>query len=173
MYITEEKLEKIYEIRLNEKKRVILEYLNMITPEFRIDGKKRMTAFLAQVGHESGRFRYLEELASGKAYEGRFDLGNTQPGDGVRFKGRGLIQITGRFNYEKISKDFDEDFVNHPELLCTPKYAVASACWFWETHGLNELADAEQFRKITKRINGGYNGMEDRIHIYTIAKMVL
>ena len=95
--------------------------------------------FIAQIGHESGQLKYSEEIASGKAYEGRKDLGNTQQGDGVKFKGRGLIQITGRFNYIQLSKDLGEDFIKNPELLSTPKYAVQSACWFWNKNKLNDL----------------------------------
>ena len=115
-----------------EKNRLkYIEWLNYFMPIYKIDTEKRVAAFIAQIGHESGYLRYSEEIASGKAYEGRRDLGNTQQGDGVKFKGRGLIQITGRFNYEKISKDLKEDFIKNPALLSTPKYAVQSACWFW------------------------------------------
>lgn len=173
MKITQEQIEKIFERKLTKKQESLVEYLNEYMPEFFIDNKKRIAAFIAQIGHESGRFRYLEEIASGEKYEGRADLGNTQAGDGKRFKGRGLIQITGRYNYERISIDLDEDFLRYPELLATEKYAVLSACWYWNRHRLNDLADEDQFRKITKIINGGYIGMEDRIKLHTIAQMVL
>ena len=95
--------------------------------KFQINTPKRQAAFIAQLAHESGSFKYVKELASGKAYEGRKDLGNTQPGDGVKFKGRGLIQLTGRANYQKASDYFNEDFIDHPELIETPKYATLVA----------------------------------------------
>ncbi|MFL6450361.1 MAG: glycoside hydrolase family 19 protein [Bryobacteraceae bacterium] len=125
----------------------------------------RQAHFIAQVGHESSDFRYCEEIASGTAYEGRTDLGNTNPGDGPKFKGRGLIQITGRANYMSYGRDKGRDFINPPnyELIATdPEFAVDVACWFWTRHGLNALADADDVRAITKVINGGYNGLADR-----------
>lgn len=143
-------------------------------PIYGINTPMRAAAFLAQIGHESGSFRYTEEIASGSAYEGRKSLGNTQPGDGIRFKGRGLIQITGRANYTQISKAMDADFVNNPQLLSTPDRATSSACWWWRDRGLNELADRQiNFRQITKIINGGYNGLADREAIYKRALEVL
>ena len=141
-------------------------HLQLIMPIYEIDTSLREAAFLAQVAHESGRFYYTEELASGKAYEGRRDLGNIQPGDGVRFKGRGLIQLTGRSNYKDFSRHCGIDFTATPELLSLPEHAVRSACWFWHSRGLNELADAGEFKKITRIINGGYNGLEERIKFY-------
>lgn len=136
--------------------------------QYGIDTPVRQAAFLSQLAHESGRFYYVEEIASGKAYEGRKDLGNTQPGDGVRFKGRGLIQLTGRSNYRQLSQQLGVDFENNPELLKTPQYAVQSACWFWDSRNLNELADVRDIRAITKRINGGYNGFADREALYKL-----
>ena len=128
-----------------------------------IDTPLRIVHFLAQLGHESGAFRYSEELASGEAYEGRASLGNNQPGDGVRFKGRGLIQITGRANYRAYSKARGVDYVATPTLLATdPAVAVDSAIWYWNTRNLNTLADADNVDDITRRINGGDNGLPDR-----------
>ena len=121
--------------------------------------------FLAQLGHESGEFRFTEEIASGAAYEGRLDLGNTQPGDGKRFKGRGLIQITGRANYTAYGKFRGTDFTSDADakqLSTNPSLAVDVSCWFWKTRGLNTLADADNVLGITKRINGGTNGLSDR-----------
>lgn len=141
-------------------------HLQMLMPHYEIDNPLRQAAFLAQVAHESGRFIYTEEIASGKAYEGRADLGNTRPGDGVRFKGRGLIQLTGRANYAEFSAHCGIDFIENPALLSTPQYAVHSACWFWSERGLNALADVGEFKKITKIINGGYNGLEQRTAFY-------
>lgn len=147
--------------------------LNDAFIEYRIDTPLRQAAFLAQVGHESGQLRYLEELASGAAYEGREDLGNTNPGDGVRFKGRGLIQITGRANYAACGRALGMDLVNDPDRLSSPRLAVRSAGWFWKGHGLNELADMPDFIKITRRINGGTNGLAERQALYAKAKTVL
>lgn len=141
--------------------------------EFDINTPQRQCAFLAQIAHESGQLRYVRELASGNAYEGRADLGNVCDGDGVRFKGRGLIQITGRSNYERCGRELGLDLVNQPELLEETDAACRSAAWFWQRRGLNELADADDFRAITKRINGGYNGYEDRLAFYRRAQEVL
>lgn len=128
----------------------------------------RVAAFLAQLAHESGELRYMKELADGKGYEGRKDLGNTEPGDGPRFKGRGPIQITGRSNYRKCSLALygDERLLDTPEMLEQPSDGCRAAAWFWRTRGLNELADAKDFKMITKRINGGYNGLADREKYY-------
>lgn len=138
-----------------------------------INTSLRIAMFLAQVGHESGSFRYLQELASGAAYEGRKDLGNIQPGDGVRFKGRGVIQITGRSNYKAYSDYTGIDFVSNPTDLAEPIYAFGSAAWFWKTHNLNKYSDAGDLKGATKVINGGYNGLVDRQAIYDRAKKAL
>lgn len=154
---------------------VFLPHLEAAMAEYQINTPDRQAAFFAQVGHESGQLRYVRELASGEAYEGRKDLGNTQKGDGVRFKGRGLVQITGRANYLACSLAlFGDDRLWHfPELLEDPAYACRSAAWFWHSRGLNELADAGNFKRITKLINGGFNGMADRQALYDKAKEVL
>jgi putative chitinase len=150
-----------------------LEPLNRAMAEFGIDTPARQAAFLAQVGHESGQLRYVRELASGQAYEGRRDLGNVQPGDGVRYKGRGLIQITGRTNYAACGKALGLDLIAHPELLEEPVNACRSAGWFWSTHQLNALADAGDQEKICRRINGGTNGLADRLALYAVAEKAL
>ncbi|BBL75817.1 glycoside hydrolase family 19 protein [Methylomagnum ishizawai] len=142
----------------------------------RIDSPLRQAHFLAQVGHESGELRYSEEIASGEAYEGRKDLGNTQPGDGKRFKGRGLIQLTGRTNYTNYGKARGKDYTTDAtaKLLATdPVVAVDVSCWFWTTHGLNELADQDDVLTITRRINGGTNGLDDRKEKLVRAKFFL
>lgn len=125
----------------------------------------RMAHFLAQVGHESGELRYCEEIAGGDSYEGREDLGNTHRGDGRRFKGRGLIQLTGRANYIAYGKARGVDCTTDQgaKLVADdPETAVDVACWFWTTHKLNALADQDDITTITRRINGGLNGFEDR-----------
>ena len=147
--------------------------LNAAMAEFGITTPARQASFLAQVGHESGQLRYVLELASGAAYEGRKDLGNTTAGDGIRFKGRGLIQITGRANYKACGAGLGLDLITHPELLEQPVNACRSAGWFWMSRGLNELADAGDQVKVTRRINGGTNGLADRMALFEVAKRVL
>jgi putative chitinase len=136
----------------------------------------RRSHFLAQVGHESGELRYTKEIASGTAYEGRKDLGNTQPGDGVRFKGRGLIQLTGRANYVAFGKSMNADFTEgeQPERIANePALAVEAAVWFWQLHALNALADKDDVLTITRRVNGGTNGLDDRKRLLARAKWFL
>lgn len=127
-----------------------------------LDNSLRLIHFLAQLAHESGNFRYMEEIASGAAYEGRKDLGNTQAGDGKRFKGRGPIQLTGRANYRKYGQQLGIDFENNPAIVAIPSVGLLVACKFWSDNGLNELADKDDVVSITKRINGGTNGLSDR-----------
>lgn len=148
-----------------------------------ITGPKRMAAFIAQVGHESGELRYVRELG-GEHYLGKYDtgtlaarLGNTPDadGDGQKYRGRGLIQITGRRNYLACSRALfgDERLLHFPELLEQPQWAAESAAWFWHSNGLNELADQDQFTAITRRINGGLNGLEHRQQLWAKARAVL
>lgn len=130
--------------------------------EFGVTTVPRARMWLAQVGHESASLVYFEELASGAAYEGRADHGNTQPGDGVRFKGRGPIQITGRANYAQAGQALGLPLVQDPPMAADPRYAFRVSAWWWKTHGLNELADAGDVVGATRRINGGLNGLTDR-----------
>lgn len=127
-----------------------------------LDNSLRLIHFLAQLAHESGNFRYMEEIASGAAYEGRKDLGNTQAGDGKRFKGRGPIQLTGRSNYRRYGQQLGIDFENNPEIVALPSVGLLVACKFWADNGLNALADQDDVLTITRRINGGTNGLADR-----------
>ena len=147
--------------------------LNAAMREFQINTPARIQMFLAQIGHESGELRYVRELASGEAYEGRKDLGNSVGGDGKRYKGRGLIQLTGRANYTHLQLALGIPCIELPELIETPENACRSAAWFWKTHGLNELADAGDFLTITKRINGGTNGMSMRQMYFDRAQQVV
>ena len=133
--------------------------------KYQINTPLRLSHFLAQLLHESGSLKYTEELASGAAYEGHKSLGNTQPGDGRRFKGRGLLQLTGRFSYNRYGKFAGFDALSHPELLATLPYAVDSAGWFWAhgtPHNLNGIADKDNVVLITRLINGGHNGLASR-----------
>lgn len=150
--------------------------------EYGIVTGARMAMFLAQLAHESGEFRYMEELASGEAYDtGRLAsaLGNTPEadGDGQRYKGRGPIQITGYDNYKECGKALGLNLLATPELLLQPVHGCRAAGWFWSIHkGLNALADHnnyDAFRKVTKKINGGYNHFESRLTYWHRAKGAL
>lgn len=156
---------------------VFVTALNIAMNRYGIVGTPRVAAFIAQVGHESGQFRWVREVwgptAQQVGYEGRADLGNTVKGDGSKYRGRGLIQITGRANYAVCGEALALDLINKPELLELPQNAAMSAAWFWSTRGLNTLADASDFAKITRRINGGVNGLEDRLALWERAKKVL
>jgi len=144
---------------------------------YAIDTPARQATFLAQIGHESGRLVFLTELwgptEEQKGYEGRADLGNTHPGDGFTYRGRGLIQITGRANYQRAGDELALPLIDHPELLAQPDNAALSAAWFWNSRGLSVLADAGDFETITRRINGGLNGLEDREALWKTAKAAL
>lgn len=150
-----------------------LVFINRYAPEFGITTSLRMAHYLAQVAHESAELKYTKELASGAEYEGRKDLGNTSRGDGVKYKGRGLIQLTGKANYKAYKEYCGFDVVAKPELLEQPLGATRSSMWYWQTHGLNALADKDDIKAVTRRINGGYNGLADREKYLTRAKKAL
>lgn len=165
---TDHRIESIYPFLLNALDR------------YEINTPLRIAHFLAQVIHESGSFRYMEEIASGEAYEDRADLGNIHRGDGKRFKGRGLIQLTGRENYELYSeelatrKELYPDITRNPEKVAhDPGLAVDVAGWFWNRKNLNALADNDDITAITKRVNGGLNGFADRKKHLSLAKSIL
>jgi putative chitinase len=141
--------------------------------EFDLTTPLRQAHFLAQLCHESGSFNYLEELASGEDYEWREDLGNVEAGDGVRFKGRGLIQITGRTNYGDCGEALGVDLLANPTRLADDDLACRSAGWFWSTRNLSSFADRDDVDTVTYRINGGYNGYDDRLQYLDSAKAVL
>lgn len=182
MAISIQQLQKILP-NAGSKAGVFIPGLNATMGKFAIITRLRMAAFLAQIGHESGQLRYVRELGDEK-YLSKYDighlakrLGNTPAadGDGQLYRGRGLIQVTGRFNYEACSEALfgDSRLLNTPELLEHPVYASISAGWFWQKEGLNSLADKGDILAITKRINGGTNGLEDRKAIYQRALEVL
>ena len=128
-----------------------------------LDTPLRLAHFMGQCAHESAGFVYMEEIASGAAYEDRKDLGNTQPGDGKRYKGRGPIQLTGRANYRTYGRDLGIDLEAHPEVISiAPSLGLMTSCKFWASKGLNALADADNLDRITRLINGGTNGIDDR-----------
>ena len=170
----------------------LADWINRTCPDYEIDTAQEYCHFLAQACHETDHFRTLREYASGKAYEGRADLGNSQPGDGPRFRGRGIFQTTGRANYLQlgIKRGSPNLFIDQPELLEQPEYAVWSACEYWRTRGLNDVAnhaDGDVLKKkyrgsvidvspveyISLAINGGYNGMDERKAYYAAAEKVL
>lgn len=134
-----------------------------------LDSALNLVHFCAQVGHESGGFKWMEEIASGADYEGRADLGNTQPGDGKRFKGRGPLQVTGRGNYRTIGREIGIDLESHPEIAGLPSIGIWTACIFWKNNGLNGWADADNLLAVSNGVNRGNprsdkipNGYEDR-----------
>ena len=141
--------------------------------QFEIDSVLRVAHFLAQTCHESDRFCTTVEYESGEAYEGRRDLGNTHPGDGVRYKGRGLIQLTGRANYQQYGELLQLDLVGDPDLASKPVTSLKIACEFWRQHKLNAYADQDDIEKITRRINGGLNGLAQRRTYLERAKAAL
>jgi putative chitinase len=146
-----------------------LQPLNDAMSRFSILTPRRQAAFIAQCAHESGEFRYMRELASGDAYEGRADLGNTQPGFGRKYKGLGLIQVTGHDNITAAGIAIGVDLESDPTLGEAPEPASLISAWFWQTHGLNELADTNAFGTITKRINGGYTHIDERLAYWLVA----
>jgi putative chitinase len=141
--------------------------------EFEISTPQRKAAFIAQAAHESGSLRYVLELASGAAYEGRLDLGNNRQGDGMRYKGRGLFQLTGRSNYIACGAALGLPLIDRPEYLETPAGACRSAGWYWQRRNLNAFADRDAFGALTKAINGGYTHLDERIGHWLRARKAL
>lgn len=140
--------------------------------DFDITTRRRAAMAVAQLAHESAGFQFREEIASGAAYESRRDLGNVHVGDGPKFKGRTYIQITGRANYAAVSQALGVDFLSHPSKLADSGYAAKGACWWWKTHGCNQIADTGDFVALTRRINGGTTGLADRKRYYRRARLV-
>lgn len=140
---------------------------------YEINNINRIANFLGQTCHESAGFRTTEEFATGEAYEGRADLGNNQPGDGVRFKGRGLIQLTGRANYARMSKVLGIDLVGDPKHAADPVLSLKIACEFWKQKNLNPLADTNALSSITRRINGGLTGLDARAEFTNSARVAV
>lgn len=166
-----------------DRARLFAPLLEQACATYQINTPARFAAFIAQIGHESGSLRWLKEIWGPTPvqlrYEGRADLGNTQPGDGSKFRGRGLIQTTGRSNYARLRDRLQArgvdcpDFEERPEALEEPAWAVLSAADYWDMRGLNTVADVASFETITKRINGGFNGLEHRKKLWEQAKAAL
>ena len=179
--LTEAQLAQIMPMLPQAKLLLYLPPLNLAMQACEVNTMLRTAAFIAQLAHESGEFRWMEEIWGPTDAQRRYEppnalaakLGNTQAGDGKRFKGRGPIQITGRFNYAKYGGLLGIDLIADPPRAAAPEVAFATAGLFWKTNGLNELADAQQFITITRRINGGTNGLADRQQYYAKAQAVL
>ena len=143
-----------------------------------IDAPLRLCHFMAQLAHESAHLKVTREYASGKAYENRTDLGNTEKGDGVRYKGRGLIQTTGRNNYRDTTVDIKKMYPNAPNFVDDPTeleefpWALLSAISFWRRKNINVLADEDNIEAVTKVVNGGLNGIDDRKRYLKLAKAI-
>ena len=163
---------------------VFVPLLNTAMVRYQIIDPKRVAAFIAQIGHESGQLKYVKEIwgptAAQARYEGRKDLGNTQPGDGSRYRGHGFIQTTGRANHVAVRDRLRQrlsvevpDFEEHPEALAELPWACLSAADYWDMRKLNALADAGDFVAITRRINGGTNGLADRQALHHAACLAL
>ena len=179
--ITDAELRQIMPTLPEAKRDAYLPFLVKAMVNCGISTPLRAAAFLAQIAHESAELRFMQELWGPTAQQKKYDppsdvaksLGNTQPGDGFRYRGRGPIQITGRANYKKYGDLLGVDLVGNPDLAAQPEYAFQTAGLFWRMRGLNELADAEDFTTITKRINGGLTGLAERERYYEVAKKAL
>lgn len=182
--LTVEQLQSIMPAIPAPKRDAFLPFLRAAMTEFSIEAPARAAAFLAQLAHESGQLRFMEEIWGPTAAQRRYEpvctlatnLGNSEAGDGKRFKGRGPIQITGRANYRRFGDLLGADLVSDPERAALPELAFRIAGLFWSKKGLNELADRatdDAFREITRRINGGFNGLDDRRKFYAVARTVL
>ncbi len=180
------------------KSQEFVENLNSILPKHNIDSKQRVCAFLAQCGHESGGFTiFIENLnyskegllrvfpkyfnekdaetfarkpidIANRVYANRMGNGDVSSGDGYRYRGRGIMQITGKANYSSFSQWAmgNTHFVTNPDIVAQPSWAITSACWYWSKNDLNRFVDKDDFKGLTKAINGGYNGLDDRVNIY-------
>jgi putative chitinase len=179
--ITDAELRQIMPNLPEAKRDVYLPFLVKAMVNCGISTPLSASAFLAQIAHESAELRFMQELWGPTAQQKKYDppsnvaksLGNTQPGDGYRYRGRGPIQITGRANYKKYGDLLGVDLVGNPDLAAQPEYAFQTAGLFWRMRGLNELADAEDLTTITKRINGGLTGLAERQRYYEVAKKAL
>jgi putative chitinase len=178
MALTAERLAAMYACPI-DRARIFSGPLSTAMELHDINTVQRQSTFLAQVGYESGRLRYVREIWNPSMcpwqarYEGRKDLGNIIPGDGFLYRGRGLIQITGRANYKSCGLALNLPLLDHPEYLEQPIYASNSAAWFWEFHNLNHYADVDDFEMITRRINGGLNGYKERFELWAQIKKIL
>ena len=182
--LTAAQLKSIMPRLTDQRNGELLPFLTSAMAEFAIEAPARAAAFLAQLAHESGQFRFMEEIWGPTDAQRRYepvsklskDLGNTDAGDGKRFKGRGPIQLTGRANYKRFGDLLGVDLVGDPPRAANPDVAFRVAGLYWSKKGLNQLADLttdDAFKEITRRINGGFNGLADRQAFYAVARRVL
>jgi len=174
MTITEAQIRRIMPKAKDENVKAFVESFNKYSEQFGITTKIRAVHYIAQVAHETAELRYQEEIASGLQYEGRKDLGNIYPGDGQRFKGRGYLQTTGRANYQAYADSgfCNGDLMSHPEWLAKQPGCQKASMFFWLKNNLNKYADQDDVRTVSKRINGGWNGLAQRMYYWRVAKRV-
>lgn len=174
--MTLDQLSRIYTHAKAERLARFYPFLDEFMRGFAIVGPKREAAFLATIAVESLELTYTRELGGPSyfdKYDDRKDLGNVEPGDGYRFKGRGLIQITGRASYEKASKALGIDYVEDPTLMESEEEATRVSCWWWQDAGCNEIADIPDFKAVTRRVNGGLTAYDRRVTYYERALAIL
>ncbi|TRU28921.1 MAG: hypothetical protein EWV92_08520 [Microcystis aeruginosa Ma_MB_S_20031200_S102] len=169
--VTRQQAESVYGRKMSDKQ---FNDLNSCLQRFEINTVPRVRHFLSQTAHESGGLRWMEEIASGSAYEGRRDLGNTSPGDGRKYKGAGVIQLTGRHNYQKFADFIKDQNVMQGHSYVAQVYPFTSAGFWWKNNNMNALCDrGGTVKEVTKRVNGGYNGLSDRQRYYDKACQVI
>jgi predicted chitinase len=179
--LTESQLRQIVPNMKADKVTAYLPHINDAMALFEIDTPLRTAAFIAQLAHESGSFVWMKELWGPTDAQRRYEppsdlaarLGNTQPGDGRRYMGRGPIQLTGRANYKRFGDALGIDLVGNPDQAATPEVGFRIAGLYWKSRGINAPADADDIREVTRRINGGTNGLADRTAFYERAKQIL
>lgn len=173
-YVSKSQLATLWKCEENLIKDTEIDELNKCLETFNITTPSRIRHFLSQISHESGGGRYSKEIASGNAYEGRRDLGNTQPGDGKKYKGAGYIQLTGRANYQEFA-----NFIKDPRVMegvdyVAEKYPFTSAGFWWMNNKMNNLCDLNpSVEEVTRRVNGGLNGLIDRKNYYNICTKII
>jgi putative chitinase len=165
---------KLQNITLFYKNFLAYKWLHKMTEALEV------AAFISQIAQETNELIWIQELATGAEYEGRIDLGNTLPGDGVLFKGRAYLQLTGRFNYRAFTKWYNENFIVQENFVKTPERIaqepelwMLASIFFWKTNGLDQFSIYSDCKKTTKKINGGYNGFNERLKYFNLAKKTL
>lgn len=171
--ITESVLRNLCPYSKPDLLKAVVVNFNELAPKFGVTTDLRICHFFAQAVVETDWFRTLEEYASGDAYEGRRDLGNIQPGDGRRYKGRGIFQTTGRANYKMTGEKMSIDLLSKPELLLDPRNAVLSALIYWQSRNMNAIADRDDIDAASRAVNGGYNGYEYRVQALNTLKSTI
>jgi putative chitinase len=179
MILTTGQLKKISPSTSEARIDTFIHHLNVYLPMYGIDTPNEVASFLAQILHESGGLKYVREIwgptSAQNRYEGRADLGNNVRGDGKKYAGRGLIQLTGRANYLKMSMEMfnDDRLVRNPDLLSTAEYAVWSACIYWKWRKMDLIDDDKDIKDETKKVNGGLTNLADRQQYFARALAVL